>query len=433
MNVVIGVDAHKRSHTLVAVDSVGRKLVEKTIGTTSDAHAEAIRWARGRFGTDVLWGVEDCRGLTARLERELLAAGQRVVRVPPHLMSRSRASSRELGKSDPIDALAVARAVLREPDLPVAAHDAVSMELRLLVDRREDLVRHRVALISRILDRIHQLDPDWSAPINWESKKPRDALGAWLATQQGLLAEIARDEFDEIVRLLDAARAVQVRIGERIRVAAPELLDMPGCGELTAAKIVAEVAGIERFKSEAAFARHAGVAPVPRWSGETVRSLRPIRHGNRQLNAALHRIAMVQITHPGPGRDYFQRRVAEGDSRQRALRSLKRRLARVVFCRLHGRTAPRRDPVRSLPRVFLLPLMDLVPSGRSPDARPVGRPAALDTYQIRLARRLRAAGEKVPDIAAAMGVSPSTVKRALAGADGAPSPAVAAQMVAGSA
>ena len=97
------------------------------------------------------------------------------VRVPPHLLSRSRASSRELGKSDPIDALAVARTVLREPDLPVAAHDEVSWDLRLLVDRREDLIRQRVTTINRLLVRTHELDPAWGKPLNWEARKPREA------------------------------------------------------------------------------------------------------------------------------------------------------------------------------------------------------------------------------------------------------------------
>jgi transposase len=422
VDAVIGVDAHKRSHTLVAVNPLGRKLAQLTVATTSEGHGEALRWARIRFGRDVVWAVEDCRTLTARLERDLLAAAQKVIRVPPHLMSRSRASSRELGKSDPIDALAVARVVLREPDLPVACHDACSMELRLLVDRREDLVHHRVALISRMLERIHQVDPAWAEPRNWEARKPRDELGAWLATQQGLLAELARDEFDEIVRLIDVAHALERRIAGRVRAAAPALLSIQGCGHLTAAKIVAEVAGIDRFKSEAAFARHTGVAPIPHWSGETTRPLRPIRHGNRQLNVALHRIAMVQITHAGPGHDYFHRRLDEGDSRQRALRSLKRRLARVVYTRMKTDHRNRGKRFPTLPRVMMLPLVDLT-SAQLPTGRPAaGRPRVLDAYQIALACRMHGYGDKPASIAAQLGVSVSTVKRALAGAavDGRP-------------
>jgi len=365
MNAVIGVDAHRRTHTLVAVNQLGLKLAQKTIGTSSASHAEAVRWARSQLGTAIVWGVEDCRSLTARLERDLLVAGQTVVRVPPHLMSRSRASSREPGKSDPIDALAVARAVLREPNLPIARHDEKSMELRLLVDRREDLIRQRVATINRMLNRIHQLDPAWSKPRNWDARKPREVLEAWLDTQAGLLAELAREEFQEMSRLTDAAQEMARRIGERVRVAAPALLEIQGCGELTAAKIVAEVAGIERFKSEAAFARYIGVAPVPHWSGDTIGNMRLGRRGNRQLNAAIHRIAIGQVSRNGLGKTYYQRRLAEGDSPQRALRALKRRLARVVFTQLRSCPSAPNGPSNkssALPRIFMLPLVDLLVS-----------------------------------------------------------------------
>ena len=131
---VIGIDAHKRTHTLVAIDGGGRKLGQKTVPATSTGHADAMRWATTRFGTDLTWAVEDNRSVTGLLERELVAAGPwPVVRCPPHLMARTRLSARERGKSDPIDALAVARVALREPNLPMAFHDLVSWELRLLV------------------------------------------------------------------------------------------------------------------------------------------------------------------------------------------------------------------------------------------------------------------------------------------------------------
>jgi transposase len=121
----------------------------------------------------------------------------------------------------------------------------------------------------------------------------------------------------------------------RVRQIAPVLLALPGCGELTAAKLVGEVAGVTRFKSEAAFARHAGVAPIPVWSGNTAGRVRLTRSGNRQLNAALHRIAVTQIRLQGLGQTYYRHRQAAGDSNTEALRCLKRRLARVVFHHLH--------------------------------------------------------------------------------------------------
>src|SRR4051794_13172496 len=123
---IIGIDAHKRTHTLVAIDNGGCKLAQKTVLAISSGHADAMQWATTRFGTDLTWAVEDNRSVTGLLERELLAGGPwRVVRCPPHLMARSRMSARERGKSDPIDAMAVALVALREPNLPVAFHDPV--------------------------------------------------------------------------------------------------------------------------------------------------------------------------------------------------------------------------------------------------------------------------------------------------------------------
>jgi transposase len=160
-------------------------------------------------------------------------------------------------------------------------------------------------------------------------------LGDWLAAQPGLVAELAREELADITRLTEAINALAKRIGERVRAIAPALLAMPGCGELTAAKIVGETAGVARFKSEAAFARHTGVAPIPVWSGNTAGRVRMTRSGNRQLNTALHRIAVTQIRLAGLGQAYYRRRIAAGDSTTEALRCLKRRLARVVFHHLH--------------------------------------------------------------------------------------------------
>jgi transposase len=249
--IVIGVDAHKRSHTVVAVDPAGRKLGEKTVEATSIGNAEALHWARLKYGDDLLWGIEDCRTVSARLERELLAAGQRVVRCPTKLMARTRGSARTRGKSDSIDALAVARAILREPDLPVASHDPASRELKLLVDRREDLVGQRTATINRLLWRIHELDPVRSprpGALSWA--KNRDELRAWLDTVPGLVAKLALDEIADIGRLSTCIYEMEKRITERVRLAAPTLLALPGCGELTAAKLVGETAGVGRFKSE---------------------------------------------------------------------------------------------------------------------------------------------------------------------------------------
>lgn len=338
---IIGVDAHKRSHTLVAIDETGRKLAEKTSDTTSKGHLDAIRWAGRRFGGQIVWAVEDCRQVTRRLEHDLLNAGYSVVRVPTRLMARTRTSARTAGKSDPIDALAVARAALREPNLPIASHDEASRELKLLVDRREDLLGQRTATINRLLWRLHELDPSFRlAPSALTYNVNRQTVADWLETRNGLVAQLARDELADITRVSQEAAALEKGIRDRIARAAPRLLAVPGCGPLSAAKIVAETAGIERFPSEAAFASFAGVAPSPAWSGGTAGRMRYVKTGNRQINAALHRVAMTQLR-DGHGRAYYEKRIASGDLPMAAIRCLKRRLARVVYTRLKADQAAR--------------------------------------------------------------------------------------------
>ncbi len=156
--VVLGIDAHKRNHTVVAVDDLGRKLGERTTGTTNEDHLALLVLAQ-QLGTTRVWAVEDCRHLSRRLERDLLGAGERVVRVPPKLMAHARDAARSYGKSDPIDALAVARAALREPDLPTAQLDGPARDVRLLVDHRDDLVAERTRAINRLRWHLHEVDP----------------------------------------------------------------------------------------------------------------------------------------------------------------------------------------------------------------------------------------------------------------------------------
>src|SRR4051794_16440483 len=226
--VVVGADVHKRTHTFVAVDAVGKQLGQLSVEATAKGHAKALRWARAEFGTDLVWAIEDCRHLSARLERDLLTAGQSVVRVPPKMMAQTRASARTRGKSDPIDALAVARAFLREPALPVAAHDDVSRELKLLVDRRETLVTQRTATINSLLWRVHELDPERAPkPRSLDRIKHQDALRDWLQTQPGLLAELALDELTDIIALTVRANQLERRIAALVETVAPVLLAMP--------------------------------------------------------------------------------------------------------------------------------------------------------------------------------------------------------------
>ena len=336
--VVIGIDSHKRTHTAVAADGTGRRLAEKTVVATSAGHLELVRWA-GRF-VERTFALEDCRHLSRRLSNDLLVAGEAVVRVPPKLMAGARRSSREPGKSDPIDALAVARAALRE-DLPTATLDGPDREVRLLVDHREDLVAERTRAQNRLRWHLHELDPgNEPAARSLDRTVVLVALETRLAEVPGTVARIARELIVRIRTLTREINDLEREIGRLVAELTPTLLEMVGCGPLTAAKLLGEAAGVGRFRSRAAFARHNGSAPLPVWSGNTVRH-RLSRTGNRQLNLALHRIAITQLQREGPGKTYLEHRRAMGDTKPEAIRALRRRISDEVFRRMRHDEAAR--------------------------------------------------------------------------------------------
>jgi len=249
-------------------------------------------------------------------------------------MAGARRSSREPGKSDPIDALAVARAALREPDLPVATLDGPERDVRLLVDHRDDLVVTRTQDQNRLRWHLHELMPgDEPAPRSLDRSPVLAELERRLANQPGVVGRLARELVVRIRELTIAIDALEREIAGLVERLAPRLLALTGCGPLTAAKLVGETAGIERFRSKAAFARHNGSAPVPVWSGNTVRH-RLSRGGNRQLNLALHRIAITQMQRLGPGREYIDHRRLGGDTKTEAIRALRRRISDEVFRRM---------------------------------------------------------------------------------------------------
>ncbi len=329
--VTLGIDAHKRTHTVVVVDDVGRQLgVKTTTATTTADHLDLVRWAE-RFGAERQWAVEDCRHLSRRLEADLLAAGERIVRVPPKLMAHARDSARSYGKSDPIDALAVARAALRHTDLPVAQLDGPSRELRLLIDHREDLVAERTRCINRLRWHLHELDPRWDPdPRSLIRFRRLDIIAERLAQFDSMVARIATEIVVRVRELTVTANRLEREITDRVTGLAPTLLALVGVGPLTAAKIIAEVADVRRFRSKDAFARHNGTAPLPVWSGNRERH-RLSRTGNRQLNCAVHRIAVTQMRCHDDAKNYLQRRRELGNTNSEALRALKRRLSDIVY------------------------------------------------------------------------------------------------------
>ena len=344
--IVIGVDSHKRTHTAVAADGNGRKLAEVTLATTSAGHLELVRWAR-RF-PDRRFALEDTRHLSRRLAADLLRAGEAVAWVPTRLMAGARRHGREQGKSDPIDALAVARAALANPDLPVATLEGEARELRLLVDHRDDLVAERTRAINRLRWHLHELDPgNEPAPRSLDRAVVLRTLDERLAGVGGTVARIARELVGRIRDLTGTIDALEREITRLVRDVAPTLLALPGCGPLTAGKLVGEVARIGRFTSAAAFARHNGSAPLPVWSGNVVRH-RLSRKGNRQVNAGLHRIAITQMRLGGAGQAYVEHRTSAGDSKKEAIRALRRRISDEVYRRMRHDERLRATPQTAL-------------------------------------------------------------------------------------
>jgi transposase len=335
--IVIGVDVHKHSLTAVAVDQLGRPLAERS----GPVENELVAWARSLADGRLLWAVEDCRHVTRGLEQLLLGAGERLVRVPPRLTAPERRRGRTRGKSDRLDALAVARAALREPRLDGPRPQEPRLrELKLLVDHRDDLVAERRRCQQRLRWHLHELDPSLRVPLGaldrtvWLERLRRQLARRGQTTQ----ARIARELLGRCRELTRSIAELDRELQERMQTTAPRLLELAGCGPISGAKLVCEIGPIERFASDAQLARHAGVAPLDASSGKHQRH-RLDRGGNRQLNCALHRIAVTQGRVHSPARAYLERKQSEGKTRREAIRCLKRQLARTVYTTLKTESA----------------------------------------------------------------------------------------------
>lgn len=330
--IVIGIDPHKQTHTAVAVErATGEVLAELTVKARTEGFERLVGWTRG-LDEERLFAIEDGRHVSGALERHLIVRGERAVRVSPRMMGVSRRTDRIRGKSDPVDAAAVARAALAHPDLPEAILAGPEREIGLLVAHRESLVRERADKICKPRWLLHDIDPDL-APA------PR-SLGRFVTLRRltetldvlepSVEVEICLDLIARCAEITTRANELERRITSLVRTHAPALLQIPGCAALTAGKIVAETAQIGRFPTEGHFARYAGTAPIPASSGARHRQ-RFNRRGNRQLNTAVHRIAVTQIRMHPSARDYVAKKRAEGKTKTEAIRALKRHITRVVF------------------------------------------------------------------------------------------------------
>lgn len=308
---VIGIDTHKRTLAACAVDGLGAVVAERTFGCDPDGLVELIRWARP-LAADGRVGVEGSASYGAPVARLLLAAGLEVREVPPQLSRRERGRTRRAGKSDPGDALAIARVTLRETDLPPIRVDGRTEELGLLVDAREELVKAQTQARNRLHAHLVVLAPGYGrTAAQLVTRRQMDAIETLLAPLEGIRAELARALLEDVRSFDRRAKDLHTRMARL--VAGHPLLRLHGVGVLTAAWLIAEVGDVARFRSPAAFAMLAGVAPIPASSGETHR-MRLNRGGNRRLNRALFTIALVQAWHHPPAQAYMARKRAEGMS-----------------------------------------------------------------------------------------------------------------------
>ena len=232
--IVLGADTHKRSHTIAAVAAATGELIgEQTVQVGAKGFAALVVWAR-ELASERVWALEDCRHVSGSLERFVIERGERVVRVTTKLMADARRGARGRGKSDRIDAIAVARAALREglDALPTAQLQGPELALRLLVDHRERLVRQRVALNNTLQWHLHDLWPELRLPGsslfygNWGPRVARRLARA----EQTMRVRIARDELRRIRELSQTIKALEAEIAQLVAQIAPHLLSEPGLG-----------------------------------------------------------------------------------------------------------------------------------------------------------------------------------------------------------
>jgi len=333
--IVIGVDTHKCTHALAAVDEgTGRSRGQLQVEADEDGHLAAVRWA-ARLDGERVWALEDCRGVSARLERALVAAGERVVRVPPHRMGASRRAERERGKSDQIDAHAIARAVVKDgADAFAPAHlDERALEIRLLCDHRTNLVAHRTKLQNRLRWQLVALCPERERSIKRGGLSQTvvlERLDRALRAIGDTRARIARELITQIRQHTRRIEELHTQLTALVKHYCPRLLREQGCGTVCAALLIGHTAGAERFGRDGQFAMHAGVAPIPCSSGQRQKVYRLNRGGDRQLNHALHIIAVTRARTDPATRAYIERKLAQGKTPKGALRCLKRHLARHI-------------------------------------------------------------------------------------------------------
>ena len=325
----IGVDTHKATLAACAVDELGAAVAEASFANDPAGHRAFIAWARS-VAPGGMVGIEGSSSFGAPLARVAQADGLEVREVPPHLSRAERRRTHRPGKSDPGDALAIARVTARERDLPPIRLPDRTSELRLLLEAREDLVTEATRVRNRLHAHLRVLVPGYGGAVtNLVTMRHRTTVGRLLRGDPSVQAELARTLLARLARLATETAQLTSRI--EALVGDHPLLRLPGAGALTAARLIAEVGDVRRFRSPDALAALAGVAPIPASSGQ-IQRMRLNRGGNRRLNRAFYVIAIAQSRWHPEAQAYVARRIEiDGKSWREAIRALKRRLVRPVY------------------------------------------------------------------------------------------------------
>ncbi|TVR34578.1 MAG: IS110 family transposase [Nitriliruptor sp.] len=331
---IIGVDPHKRSHTAVVLDDEEQIAAELRVTAGPKQLEKLLRWApAGRR----LWAVENANGLGRLLSRQLVGHGEQVVDVPASLAARGRRLSGHSGrKTDAFDARSVVIAARHHGGLRRVTIDEDAEVLGLLLARRDRLIETR----TRIVNQLHALLSEMQAGGAKRDLTPAAAARVLARHRPATAAEdtrkqLARELLAEWRRTDRQIKTATDDLADAVTATGTTLTDIPGIATIGAARIIAIVGDIDRFPTPGHFASFTGTAPLEASSGEVTRH-RLSRRGNRQLNTVLHIAARTQTRTGGPGRPYYDRKIAEGKSDREALRCLKRQLSNVVYRRLHA-------------------------------------------------------------------------------------------------
>src|SRR3954449_5155535 len=281
---------------------------------------------------DRVWAIEGCAGIGKHIANRLLADGEQVVDVPPKLSARARVFATGQGrKTDATDAHSVALVGTRMTGLRPVVNDEQLAVLRILLDGRRSLGEDHTRMISQLHQLLLELIPGGAkkdlsarqAKALLAKVRPRDAAGK---TRRRVAAELVAD----LERVYQRKKSANKELTELVAATGTSLLDLSGIGPSGAARLLVEVGDITRFPNKAHFASWHGTAPIDASSGDQVRH-RLSRVGNRQINRVLHIMARVQIRNPSEGRDYYERKKADGKTPMEAMRCVKRRLSDIVF------------------------------------------------------------------------------------------------------